>query len=126
MYTEGGRGVPKENDPEEVIHLDLGNLLSFISGAAHPPPLGFSIKPLIEFTDDPNAVLPRASTCLPALYISLHLTDYNVFKNAFDMAIYYISTWLWNSLGGTKSSENCVVFIMCMPHDAFLILLVQC
>ena len=36
---------------------------------------GFSIQPPIHFTDDRKAVLPRASTCFSAVYISLHHTD---------------------------------------------------
>lgn len=69
------------------MHVGLGDLLSFVTGADHPPPLGFSVSPAIQFTDDPERVLPKASTCTLTLYISIHLREYDAFKRAFDVAL---------------------------------------
>lgn len=78
--------MPME-DGSDTIRLDLSTLLSFVTGADHPPPLGFTIKPQIEFTDDTEHILPRASTCYPALYLSLHVTEYETFQKALDESI---------------------------------------
>ena len=88
MYTlTGGCVIEKEDGSGDVLHIGLGDLLSFVTGADHPPPLGFSVSPSIKFTDDPQRVLPKASTCTVTLYISVHLTEYASFKQAFDAAL---------------------------------------
>ena len=66
----GGRVIEKEDGSGQVLYIGLGDLLSFVTGADGPPPLGFSVSPAIKFTDDPQRVLPKASTCtLTLLYI---------------------------------------------------------
>ena len=77
----------KEDGSGDVLELGLGDLLSFVTGADHPPPLGFSSSPEIEFTDDSLHILPKASTCTLTLHLSVHLNDYETFKHAFDTSL---------------------------------------
>ena len=84
--SAGGRKVMKEDGSGNLLELRL-DLLSFVTGADYPPPLGFSASPDIEFTDDSLHILPKASTCTLTLYLSLHLTDYEKFKHAFDTSL---------------------------------------
>ena len=44
-----GRLLQKE-DGTGAINLTLGDLLVFVTGADHPPPLGFLLSPEVEFT----------------------------------------------------------------------------
>ena len=78
-----GRLVQKE-DGTGVINLTLGDLLVFVTGADHPPPLGFLLSPEVEFTDDTSRTLPWASTCTVMLYLSVHLKEYDLFCNKMD------------------------------------------
>ena len=64
----------KEDGPGKFMELSLGDLLSFVTGADYPPPLGFSSSPEIEFV-------------VKHLHLSLHLTEFDTFKNAFDTAL---------------------------------------
>ena len=68
-----------------IILLTLKKLLVFITGADHMPPLGFPSKSQIIFTDTPKKTLPRA--CLPALFVWLHLTNYENIRDAFHVAL---------------------------------------
>lgn len=74
-------------DGSEGSTLTLESLLAFVTGADHPPPLGFRRRPQIMFKEDDGFKLPTASTCTPALYVPISLTEYNDFKRAFDLAI---------------------------------------
>ena len=82
-----GRVIERDDGSRDVLHVGLGDLRSFIIGADHPPPPGFSVSPAIQFTNDPESVLPKASTCALTLYISIHLKEYDAFKRAFDVAL---------------------------------------
>ena len=61
--------------------FDLGDLLVFVTGADHSPPLGFLLSPEVEFTDDTSRTLPWASTCTVMLYLS---KEYDLFCNKMD------------------------------------------
>ena len=62
-------------------------ILTFVTGAARIPPMGFS-KPLtIIFSDDKNQLLPTASTCSLVLRLSLALQEYEQFKERVDYAV---------------------------------------
>ena len=124
MYTcIGGRDVPKEDGSGDVIHLHLSNLLSFMTGADHPPPLGFSSAPQIEFTDDPKAVLPRA--CLrfisPCILLSIMLLK--CLWCCFDL-----STWFWSCVIVTLTLEGYVkpLYIYIYVFEEHLIALLLC
>ena len=67
---------------------DLGQILSFATGASKVPPMGFPMSPTIHFIsgDDPRA-LPTASTCSLTLGLPLALTDYDNFKERMTMAV---------------------------------------
>ena len=80
----------------------------FITGADHPPPLGFYHKPEIGFTHDPERTLPTASTCTPMLYISERL--WNLQKS-----IWY-STHLWSFIWKRINSITSVCFTLVMKH----------
>lgn len=82
----GGREFRRLDD-EGVIELHLGDLLSFITGADHNPPLGFEVTPEIDFSNDPRRDYPIASTCSNTIYLPLHLTEYENFKNKMDEAM---------------------------------------
>lgn len=71
----------------DCLPFGLGNLLAFITGADQPPPLGFDNKPIFSFTDTEVSKLPTVSTCIPALYVSVNLTDYEEFQQVFDLAL---------------------------------------
>ena len=58
----------KEDGSGKFMELSLGDLLSFVTGADYPPPLGFSSSPEIEFVDDVLHILPKASTFVIAPY----------------------------------------------------------
>ena len=83
----GGRVIEREDGSGEFLHIGLGDLLSFVTGADQPPPLGFRLSPTIQFTADHQHILPKASTCTLTLFISVHLTEYERFKQAFDAAL---------------------------------------
>ena len=61
--SAGGRKVMKEDGSGDLLELRLEDLLSFVTGADYPPPLGLSASPDTEFTDDSLHILPKASTC---------------------------------------------------------------
>ena len=65
LLCAAGRKVTKEDGSGEQLELRLGDLLSFVTGADYPPPLGFASPPEIEFTDDPLHVLPKSSDIIP-------------------------------------------------------------
>ena len=77
----------KEDGSGDFLELGLGDLLSFVTGADYPSPLGFISSPEIEFTDDSLHTLPKASTCTFTLYLSVHLIDYETFQHAFDTSL---------------------------------------
>ena len=62
-------------------------ILSFITGAEKPPPMGFAQQPTIRFIEDKTKILPTASTCVLSLYFPLPLTEYQSFQHNMDMAI---------------------------------------
>lgn len=79
--------VPNEDPNESDIALDLGSILTFATGADHPPPLGFLGQPEISFETDTAKSLPTACTCGPTLYLPLSLTDPDRFRDRMDFAI---------------------------------------
>ena len=79
--------VPSEDPLEDCTSLDLGSLLTFITGSDHPPPMGFSNEPEIKFEVDCTRMLPTASTYGPTLYLPITLTDPDTFKNKMDVAL---------------------------------------
>ena len=83
-----GRDISREDDSDDILCLGLETLLAFITGADHLPPLGFVCKPKICFTHSKVSKLPTASTCTPALYVPVHLTDYSEFKSA--LTLHYL------------------------------------
>ncbi len=91
-YTDR-RVIRKEDDSDDIV-LCLGDFLAFVTGADHPPPLGFMNSPEVEFCDDPSRTLPRASTCSLVFYLSLHVTDYDLFCAKMDEAINLLR-WIW-------------------------------
>lgn len=62
-------------------------ILSFITGAEKPPPMGFAQQPTIRFIEDKTKILPTASMCALSLYLPLPLTEYQSFQHNMDMAI---------------------------------------
>ena len=83
MYTDG-RNV---HHGESSVTLYLTDFFVFVTGSEHPPPLGFTNPPEVEFTDNIERTLPTASTCSMILYLSLHVTDYTIFVNNMDESI---------------------------------------
>ena len=84
--------VPSEDPLEDCTSLDLGSLLTFITGSDHPPPpppppIGFSNESEIKFEVGFTRMLPTASTCGPTLYLPITLTDPDTFKNKMDVAL---------------------------------------
>ena len=55
-----------------------------MTGADHPPSLGFLLSPEVEFTDDTSQTLPWVSTCTMMLYLS---EEYDLFCNKMDDSI---------------------------------------
>ena len=54
---------------EELFNLQLQDLLAFVTGATHPPPIGFQKEPKIQFHND--GPFPRANTCANKLILSV-------------------------------------------------------
>lgn len=81
-----GRTIHKEDDSGD-IELTLEDLLAFVTGADHPPPLGFLTSPEITFTNQPDRILPTSSTCALVLYLSLHVKEFESFCSGLDEAI---------------------------------------
>ena len=48
-------------------NMRLEDILQFWTGCRYPPLLGFSIKPCIEFQENPAGFLPTANTCANVL-----------------------------------------------------------
>lgn len=69
------------------IELSLGDLFSFVTGANHPPPLGFNEIPQVDFIEDPNRAFPYASTCSLTINLPLHLDAYTDFKQKMNEAM---------------------------------------
>ena len=67
-------------DRQFTVTLDI---LSFATGARHMPPMGFEIRPTIEFR---SMQLPRASTCGNTLELPITET-YEEFKSTMCFAI---------------------------------------
>lgn len=82
-----GRVIQKEDSSDDDIVLCLGDFMAFVTGADHPPPLGFLHSPEVDFDNDPGRTLPRASTCCLVIYLSLHVRDYDIFCSKMDEAI---------------------------------------
>ena len=40
----GGHVIEREDGSGDVLHIGLGDLLSFVTRADYPPPLGFSVS----------------------------------------------------------------------------------
>ena len=62
---------------EDERKVTLGDLLVFFSGAEREPPLGFSPKPHLLFSDD---LLASASTCSLRLTLPIQHSSYESFK----------------------------------------------
>ncbi len=83
----GGKLVPSEDPMEEGFWIDLATIMAFITGAAHPPPCGFTDQPQIDFETRPERKLPYASTCGPTLYLPLVLNNPEDLTYQMDFAI---------------------------------------
>jgi len=80
--------VIKNEDPDgEDFLVDVGSVLSFITGADRPPPMGFPNTPQIMFDTSKDRSLPTSSTCGPTLYLPLVLNDPDLFSQKMDFAI---------------------------------------
>ena len=90
----GGKTFEKEDGG--VVTLTLGDLLAFVTGAEHPPPLGFLYSPEIEFSDDAERTLPWASTCTMVLHLSLHVNQYDLLSS--NGRSHNLSKQLWTSV----------------------------
>lgn len=62
-------------------------MFTFITGAGHPPPMGFDNTPQIMFEVAKNRPLPSVSTCGPILYLPLVLQNPDYFRDRMDYAI---------------------------------------
>ena len=62
---------------EDERKVTLGDLLVFFTGAEREPPLGFSPKPHLLFSDD---LLASASTCSLRLTLPTQHSSYESFK----------------------------------------------
>ena len=72
------------------ICISLENILIFITGVDHIPPMGLEGIPEIRFTGTIHSKemrLPSASTCGPTLYLPLCLSDVDTFAEKMDTAI---------------------------------------
>ena len=70
------------------VAVNLSSILIFVTGLDCIPALGFASPLEIEFIkDNDKGRLPSASTCTPALYLPLSLTDEDVFFERMDTAI---------------------------------------
>ena len=64
----------------------LRDIMIFLTGCDLIPPLGFSVTPAIEFTDD--EMFPKASTCSLTLTFSRKVkTNFADFKEIMDLTI---------------------------------------
>ena len=66
----------------EVVGLE--DLMIFFSGTKKEPPLGFSEKPTLEFTE---GNLATSSTCLPNLRIPIDHSTYSSFKHYMTLSL---------------------------------------
>ena len=72
------------------MNISLENILTFITGADHIPPMGFEGTSEVHFTGslyEKEMRLPSASTCGPTLYLPLCLSDVDIFTEKMDIAI---------------------------------------
>lgn len=65
----------------------LANILSFVTGADHEPPLGFPTSPNITFIHEKDSKYPKANTCSLTLYLPVGETDFDNFVVDMDYAI---------------------------------------
>ena len=57
------------NGDEEIFNLQFQDILAFVTGATHPPPIGFQKDPKIQFHN--VGPYPRANTCANTLFLSV-------------------------------------------------------
>ena len=62
----------------EVRPLTLEDVLVFVTGADHVPPMGFEKRLTLSF--DSNSLYPTASTCSLTLYLPTRFVEYEDFK----------------------------------------------
>ncbi|GLV46776.1 hypothetical protein CBL_20924, partial [Carabus blaptoides fortunei] len=67
--------------------VTLANILSFVTGADHEPPLGFATSPNIIFIHEIDSKYPKANTCSLTLYLPVGETDFDNFVAVMDYAI---------------------------------------
>ncbi|KAK2558005.1 G2/M phase-specific E3 ubiquitin-protein ligase [Acropora cervicornis] len=79
-YFERGSNERHDGDAKAT----LGEVLSFVTGADVPPPLGFGCSSFITFTD---RTLPTADTCTPVLHLPTVHRSYDKFKEIMDFSI---------------------------------------
>ena len=85
IYSE--ERVIVNEDSNTSFTIDVKAVLSFATGADHPPPMGFPNCPEIMFETEADRTLPRASTCGPVLYLPLTLNDPDYFRARMDYAL---------------------------------------
>ena len=54
------------DEKEQLIHINISDILSFGTGAAYVPPMGFTHKPKIAFR---NTIYLTANTCTNTIYL---------------------------------------------------------
>lgn len=87
MIFPGRRVIANEDHSGDDLTIDLRAVLVFVTGADHPPPMGFPNSPEILFETSKNRSLPTACTCGPSLYLPLVLKDPDYFREKMDFAI---------------------------------------
>ena len=73
MYFIGTTNITTEE--KKIITLE--DVLGFITGATHVPPMGFSSTIEIHFIEGQH---PKSSTCSLHMYLPLDWMDYSNFK----------------------------------------------
>jgi hypothetical protein len=66
------------------LDVTLEDILSFFTGASHPPPLGF---PDATLNFNPTNIYPTASTCSLCLTLPTKYESFDTFKEAFVFAM---------------------------------------
>lgn len=69
----------------DSFQLSLSDVMVFTTGVPTEPPLGFSYKPKIKFSEGP---FPHANTCINALYLPLNHYTEDDFTHSMCFAIF--------------------------------------
>ena len=69
IATKGMLQLKDSSGSIESFNLQFQDILVFVTGATHPPPIGFQKQPKIQFHND--GPFPRANTCANTLILSV-------------------------------------------------------